>query len=347
VTTDDYPDYSPAVAAPPPKMKGAKRRRRSRGRLRCVLGFLLFGGLLVATRFSHLWLSFDVLSHFTAHYAILAVAFVIGYFMPFGRVLTAIMLGLIGFAGLGAYAHYASESPSVFGVAQSGEQPLRVMAFNSGFANDNTDAIIREVRRLDPDVATLIELSEGKRVVLDQLKDTYPYRAECIGQPYCHLAIVSKVPITSSETKGLWTGPPLIRATLGGRYTGVNVVGVHTIRTPYVRAQFGQMRELANYLNAFSGALMVVGDFNATPYARVLSLFSERTSLRRITSLPTWPGHVELPQLAIDHIFLSPGLRVLEEARIGKRAGSDHYPVAAVVAVPVEPPSAPRRDPLF
>jgi hypothetical protein len=165
----------------------AKRRRRSRGRLRCVLGFLLFGGLLVATRFSHLWLSFDVLSHFTAHYAILAVAFVIGYFMPFGRVLTAIMLGLIGFAGLGAYAHYASERPRVFGTAQPSEQPLRVMAFNSGFANDNTEAIIREVRRLDPDVATLIELSEGKRVVLDQLKDTYPYRAECIGQPYCHL----------------------------------------------------------------------------------------------------------------------------------------------------------------
>jgi endonuclease/exonuclease/phosphatase (EEP) superfamily protein YafD len=121
-------------------------------------------------------------------------------------------------------------------------------------------------------------------------------------------------------------------------------VGVHTIRTPYVRAQFGQMRELANYLNAYSGALMVVGDFNATPYARVLSLFSERTNLRRITSIPTWPGHVELPQLAIDHIFVSSGPRVLEEARIGKRAGSDHYPVSALLAVPLEQSHTPPKN---
>lgn len=317
------------------KVKTARRRRR-RGRLRCMLGFLVFAGLLIATRLSNLWLAFDVLSHFTLHYAILAGAFLIGYFMPVGRVLTAFILAFIGFAGIGAYAHYASEEPRVFGLAQANERPLRIMSFNSGFANDNTEAIIKEVRRLDPDVAVLIELSEGKRVVLNQLRDKYPYHIDCIGTAYCHFAILSKAPITSSDFKGLWNGPALISATLGGQYAGVHVVGVHSIRTPYVRAQFGQMRELANYLNAFTGPLFVVGDFNATPFARVLGLFAERTSLRRVTFLPTWPGQVELPQLAIDHIFFSAGVRVLEAAKIGQRAGSDHYPVTVLTSVPTD-----------
>jgi endonuclease/exonuclease/phosphatase family metal-dependent hydrolase len=43
-----------------------------------------------------------------------------------------------------------------------------------------------------------------------------------------------------------------------------------------------------------------------------------------------------MPQLAIDHVFVSPQLRVLEEPRIGRRSGSDHYPVTVTVAVPSE-----------
>jgi endonuclease/exonuclease/phosphatase (EEP) superfamily protein YafD len=341
VTTDDYEDSLSTVEPTPLPPLVEPRRRRNRGRLRCILGVMVFGGLLVATRFSHLWSSFDVLSHFTLHFAILTIAFAIGYFMPIGRVLTAIIVALIGFAVIGAYPQYVSEHPRVFSVAQAGEKPVRIMAFNSGFKNENTDAIVAEVRRLDPDVAILIELNGGKSVVLKLLKDKYPHLVECIAEPYCHLAIISKIPISSGEAKGLWKGPPLIRATLAGNYSDITVIGVHTIRTPHIRAQFGQMRELVDFLNGFPGSTIVAGDFNATPFARLFKMFSERTGLRRITNLPSWPGYVELPQLAIDHIFLSSKIRVLEEARIGKRAGSDHYPVSALLAVPSSPSAVP------
>lgn len=341
MTTDDYEDNRSAAETAPLPPLTEPRRRRNRGRLRCIIGVMVFGGLLLATRFSHLWSSFDVLSHFTLHFAILTGAFVIGYFMPVGRVLSAIVFALIGFVVIGAYPQYASEHPRVFSTLQAGEKPLRVMAFNSGFKNENTDAIVAEVRRLDPDVAVLIELNGGKSVILKLLKDKYPHLVECIAEPYCHLAIVSKIPIASGEAKGLWKGPPLIRATLGGSYSDINVIGVHTIRTPHIRAQFGQMRELADYLDAFSGSTIVAGDFNATPFARLFKMFTESTGLRRITNLPSWPGYVELPQLAIDHIFLSSTIRVLEEARIGKRAGSDHYPVSALLAVPSSPSALP------
>jgi endonuclease/exonuclease/phosphatase (EEP) superfamily protein YafD len=337
VTMGDDEDFSSTVETTPLPRLNEPKRRRNRGRLRCILGVMVFGGLLLATRFSNLWSSFDVLSHFTLHFAILTIAFIIGYFMPIGRVLTAIIVALIGFVAIGVYPQYVSEHPRVFGAAQAGEKPLRIMAFNSGFRNENTDAIVAEVRRLSPDVAILIELNGGKSVVLRLLKDKYPHQVECIAEPYCHLAIISKIPVASSEFKGLWRGPPLIRATLGGNYSDITVVGVHTIRTPHIRAQFEQMKELGDYLYAFTGSTVVAGDFNATPFARLFKMFSDRTGLRRITSLPSWPGYVELPQLAIDHIFLSSKIRVLEQARIGRRAGSDHYPVSALLAVPSSP----------
>jgi endonuclease/exonuclease/phosphatase (EEP) superfamily protein YafD len=331
--TTDYEDIPQStIATPAPEI--VPRGRRTRGRLRCILGFLIFGSLLAATRLSQLWLSFDVLSHFTLHFAILTLAFAIGYFMPFARVLTAILLSLIAFVSIGAYAHYVSDNPRIIGTVHAGERQLRLMSFNTRLLNDDAEAIVSEVRRLDPDVAALVEFGENKKVALDLLKRDYPYRIECLAERFCHFAVVSKVPIVSSEARGIWKGPPLIRATLGGADGGLNVIGVHAIRAPHVRAQFFQMGELAEYLNHLEGQFVVMGDFNATPFARLLSIFTERTGLRRLTGIPTWPGHVELPQLAIDHIFVSPKIRLLQEARIGRRSGSDHYPIAVTVAVP-------------
>ncbi len=77
-----------------------------------------------------------------------------------------------------------------------------------------------------------------------------------------------------------------------------------------------------------------MGDFNATLFSRLITEFSKETHLRRLTSIPSWPALAELPQFGIDHIFVSHDVRQLEQARIGKHAGSDHYPVIVSIAVP-------------
>jgi endonuclease/exonuclease/phosphatase (EEP) superfamily protein YafD len=81
------------------------------------------------------------------------------------------------------------------------------------------------------------------------------------------------------------------------------------------------------------GKVVVLGDFNATPFSRILAMIVHKSDLRRITSLPSWPTYAELPQLAIDHIFLSRDVRVLQQPRIGRPSGSDHYPLTAVIGV--------------
>ena len=112
---------------------------------------------------------------------------------------------------------------------------------------------------------------------------------------------------------------------------------MHTIRFPHSRAQFRQVTALASLVEKLPGHKLVMGDFNATPFSRILAVIEDGANLRRVTFLPSWPATAGLPQIAIDHIFLSPGLRLLEAARIGEAAGSDHYPVTARIAVPLTP----------
>jgi endonuclease/exonuclease/phosphatase (EEP) superfamily protein YafD len=299
--------------------------------LACIIGMLTSVGLIGASRLSHVWLPLDILSHFTLHFAILAVAFAVGYFMPFAPVLTAILLTLMSFASIGAYAHYASGNPGVISTLQAGEKQLRLMTFNTQIRNNDSKAIAAEIRRLDPDVALLIEFGENKRIIFDLLKERFPYRADC--GVHCQFAFLSKVPIFMVETKNAWEGPRLIRAELGAGFSGLMIVGVHMIRPPHIPIQFRQIAALANYLKQLSGQLIVMGDFNATPFSRLITDLSDRTNLKRLTAMPSWPSYFEMPQLAIDHIFASPEIRLLEEARIGRRSGSDHYPVTVRIAV--------------
>jgi endonuclease/exonuclease/phosphatase (EEP) superfamily protein YafD len=80
------------------------------------------------------------------------------------------------------------------------------------------------------------------------------------------------------------------------------------------------------------GEHIVMGDFNATPYSRQLQTFQRNSGLSRLTYLPTWSSKlVQLPQIDIDHIFVSASIEPLGRAFIGGSAGSDHYPVIATI----------------
>jgi endonuclease/exonuclease/phosphatase (EEP) superfamily protein YafD len=150
------------------------------------------------------------------------------------------------------------------------------------------------------------------------------------------MAIVAKAPLSNIESRAGWEGPPLMRATLGGEWGGVTVVGVHTIRFPHQRAQLKQINALTRYVDDVEGPVIVAGDFNATPFSRLLNTFAQGSQMTRLTYYPSWPAWLRLPQLAIDHVFIGRGIRQTEGSRIGGNAGSDHYPV--IVGVTVSPP---------
>jgi endonuclease/exonuclease/phosphatase (EEP) superfamily protein YafD len=298
--------------------------------------FGLLAGIagLVAGRLGHLYPHFDVFAQFGAQFIMGTLAFAFG--MMFTRFKTTIGIAttLALLAAYGAWPHLTSASltngPFIL---QTGEKQLRIAHFNTWAENTNYKAIADEILRLNADVVSLVEMDQKKKdTIIPALKAVYPNVFDCTGQIYCELVIISKYPLQQAEGNGHWVGAPYAKATLGGEMSGVTFVAVHTTRFPFSRAQLTQVRELVRKLESVSGDLVVMGDFNATPFSRVNSTFSEGANLARLTELPTWPAQLEIPQLAIDHAFASSNFRVIGNQQIGNAAGSDHYPIVLTLA---------------
>ena len=230
---------------------------------------------------------------------------------------------------------YVSSEPRVVSALKSGERELRVASFNTWLNNSEVEEVKAEIARIDADVIVLVELGPNKRVIFDQLKLQYPYQAKCSDITHCNFGILSKSPLTKIGDRMLWEGPPYIRASLGPEFGGLSIYGIHTTRFPHSRAQFTQIKAMAAELNSITGNYVVMGDFNATPGSRMTKTFSSQANLSLLTNLPTWPASTGLPQFAIDHIFVTPGIRQLERERIGNSAGSDHFPIMMKLAVPL------------
>jgi endonuclease/exonuclease/phosphatase (EEP) superfamily protein YafD len=326
------------AAAPPAASSEASppRRRKVRGWLQCEMGLALGIAGLLASRLGQLWIAFDVFSQFTLQFAVVTVAFLVGLVVPRAKVLVAFVLILVGLVGIGLWPQLASSNPRVLDSLRPGEVALKVVSFNSWYDSQTPDLVRAELERLDADVVTLVEIGpHGRAALLAALRGRYPHQAICFDIAYCNLAVLSKTPIAASEARVGWEGPPVIVAKLGPEAGGLTVFGVHTIRFPHSRAQFRQIVALVALIATTPGRKLVMGDFNATPFSRMTQTVASQTGLVRLTSLPSWPSRLNLPQVAIDHIFASPELRPLETERLGEPAGSDHYPVSIKLAVPV------------
>lgn len=323
-------------ASVPESVKPRRKPRHRASRLLCILGLTGALAALAAGFLSRLYLSLDVFTNFTPQLAVAAAAFLVASLLPGLRLTFAAALILAGIAGIGFFARHESERIAAMPAyaADAGESPLKLMTFNVHLSNTDWNAVANEVERQDPDVVTLIEFGPEKEPAADRLAARYPYRAECMTVADCHMLLLSKIPISAVDVRGTWAGPPVIKIRLGGAFDGLNIIAVHTVRPPWYRTQQKQLDELVAMLHEVEGRKIVMGDFNATPFSRLNRQFSLSSGLNRITWLPSWPSFFGLPQLGIDHIFLSPGLRVLKEPLIGDSAGSDHFPVIATVGVP-------------
>ncbi len=295
---------------------------------------LLFGLLgLIAARLGHLWIAFDVASQFSVQFLFFVFAAILGMASPrMKSLVTAIFFALM-IVGYALWPHLVSTGKVETSSMLAGEQQLKVASFNTYASNRNYQGIINSVLAIDADVVTLIEMEPDKLGVLAALKQQYPFQYDCNGINFCHLAMISKYPLADTDAKPIWDGPAYIRGSLGAQFGGLTIFGVHTTRFPHSRAQFKQVNALVKLVETLPGAVVIMGDFNSTPFSRINQTVSQGLGFERLTNLPTWPARAGFPQLAIDHIFVSPGIRAISAERIGDNAGSDHFPISIVLAV--------------
>jgi endonuclease/exonuclease/phosphatase (EEP) superfamily protein YafD len=91
-----------------------------------------------------------------------------------------------------------------------------------------------------------------------------------------------------------------------------------------------QLVEIARFLAAQTGPLVLLGDLNTTPwnfyFQRLLADSGLRSSAEGRGYQASWPGAPFLLRIPLDHVLLSPELRVVRR-EIGPDVGSDHLPV--------------------
>jgi len=70
-----------------PEEEASRKKRKPSGGFECKLGLLLGLCGLAASRLGQLWIAFDVFSQFTLQFAVITVAFLIGWAMPRAKLL--------------------------------------------------------------------------------------------------------------------------------------------------------------------------------------------------------------------------------------------------------------------
>ncbi len=304
------------------------------GRLTSALVVIASFVGLSAPYLADLWIVFDVFSNLRLHFIGLFAAGCIGVLagrygfavLAAGAVLTPLVIGLLPLF---------ENRPAVMIEPGEGEQQFKVVSFNTHFSNSDIEAVEAYLQAEEPDIVILVEVGREKDNLLQRLAEDYPYREDCIRVAYCHIVMLSRRAFAEGGKRTNWDGPPMTWIRFGDDLGNLTVVGTHLSRIPRIERQFQQIRHLAEETLRLGDPVLVAGDFNATEWSLMLNAFQEFSGLWRMTDLPTWPTWLfGLPQIGIDHIFISNGIRPLGFPQSGADAGSDHLPVSAVFSIP-------------
>lgn len=294
--------------------------------------------LVVSNKFTALA---DVIAPLTGHLMGLGLAAGLAALFPRRRLslLTAglaLTIGLHGWLGL-ARCCRAPPSVAQSGAIQAGPtkvathasaHSLTVLALNTWHSLGDAGRLERYLATTPADVVVLSEFGPNKRPLLRNLEAIYPYQVDC-AEWACSLALLSRLPFEAAGVARIASEQPaFVWARLGGSLT---IIGTHLYRPsrdPWLHER--QMSALAQFVRRIDGPLVLAGDLNTSPWSNAFRTFRAATGLspaaRLVPSWPAWP--LALPQVALDHIFVSPDFAVAA-AGTGPAVGSDHLPVWA------------------
>ncbi len=234
--------------------------------------------------------------------------------------------------------------------AISTDQPMaRVMFSNVLIHNSDAADLGAWVEAQQPDVLVLTEVTERH---VEQLEAVMAGFAHRVLEPRPHalgMVLYSRFPIVEAEVVTLTDdtlsegGPITVIATLETDVGPLTVAGVHPfppLMPGSMTARDRQLDSAADHLWLRDGPLVVVGDFNATPWSPALRTFLDELDLHGLNVAATWPVWFDFAGIPIDHALVSENL-IITHIETGPNIGSDHRPVMIDVALDQGSPGTP------
>jgi endonuclease/exonuclease/phosphatase (EEP) superfamily protein YafD len=276
------------------------------------------------------WL--DVLANFRAQYvvvlAVLGLVVMLSKWRKTGYgILGVAVVNLIVVLPLfiGSPAH-PNSTPSV-----------RVMSFNLLSDNESYSEVIDYIEAVRPDIVLLHEASRPWEVAMDSSGLEYEIiRARSEDLIFGTLVLVRGAGVEAVSHGFAASSPRAVEVsfTPEGWSTPLSVLGTHPLApTDDDRAALrdAQLGFAAQWAADRTGAYLVAGDFNSTPWSwpfrRLLELGELRNSQVGFGLQPTFSSHSNLLfRVPIDHLAHSEALEVTDR-QLGPPLGSDHFPL--------------------
>lgn len=208
---------------------------------------------------------------------------------------------------------------------------LRALSLNVLTSNPHKDEVVAHVRASGADLVVLTEVDHAWAEALEALADQYPHRILHPRPDHFGLAMLSRLPLEEPAVIGDASVRPSVMARV--RHQGRTLVVIGTHPPPPMGARLAALRDrqlqaLHALVEQGSEPVLVLGDFNATPWsAPMRGLTSGRLGYRSHDPpwTPTWMPRTPFA-IPIDHVLATAPLLVARRD-VGPDVGSDHRPV--------------------
>ena len=274
---------------------------------------------------------FDLLAHARVHCAavLFAAALVFAALRNWQSAAIALLAMLLAAVPLLDYLMPARAAS----VAAAAEPTLKALSFNIWFRNDDPNRLVEYLDASGADIVVLQEMSEDEGRALHAHLTAYPH-AYLEGAGSSDTVLFSRWPIRDATVVPLAEDAVgALCATIEWRDRQITVVGVHLhwpLGGTAAARRNAELAALAAIAQLDEAPLIVLGDFNITPWSAHFRRFVESSGLADCSLghglNPTWPSQALLFGIRIDHCFVSPQWRALD-ARVGPALGSDHRPL--------------------
>jgi endonuclease/exonuclease/phosphatase (EEP) superfamily protein YafD len=223
--------------------------------------------------------------------------------------------------------------------AQQEAGSIKILSWNMLLVNRNYDDVLELVRREQPDILLLIELSPLASKQLESLRAIFPYSHSLPAWEGCGIGMLSRVPHSSFRTIYLanhWMPAIELEIEREDGKGRLSLLGTHTV-SPHLddqrRTNFRnqQLKDLGRWAAEQPGGAMIIGDLNVTPWSPPFWRLIEEGRLEDSSwyrgYFPSWPTILQSMGIPIDHALVNEKIHVLDRRNVYGRSNSDHYPM--------------------
>ena len=308
--------------------------------LRTFVGLTLLTGGFLATLATILgffgstsWF-FDVLANFRFQLAIGLVVGAVLYFVLFSRA-TAFVFLAMGAINILLVAPLYLDKPAPAASPDS----IRIASFNVGAGRADPAGILEWAAESPPDLLFLLESTEEWIAAMPTNGSGYSVGNEIPEDRAYGISVLGRSATEVEQLRLGETRDPVVRvaATIGEQ--PVAIYAVHP-RPPdsaaMADARNSLFADLSEYVARETVPVIVIGDFNATPWSSAFRNFVGDTGLinsqRGYGLAATWPTSLPITLIPLDHMLHSDSLTTIARV-VGPDLGSDHMPLTVEVSL--------------